>query len=235
MERRSFETPLGEIWLWGEAEAFEAKTPKIVMITGAFAAPETLRALPSLLPNAPVLIGDLPGNNSPEIREHTPAAFSTAYSAVIGRLGELVVVGGQSLGATVALGVRSPNVRHVIALEPLISTDKVALLWPGFRQTLSCATPAHREFLWSAFGIDETSAEPRDHFDALNGLATPTIVLAGDAVGPVPSLLSDRDLDRLRAHPMVRVRVIRGVGHDLTMGASSIVVEVLRRALAVTN
>jgi hypothetical protein len=234
MERRTFETPLGEIWLWGDTAAFEAETPKIVMITGAFAAPTALRVLPSLLPGAAVLLGDVPGNNCPPLSEETPAAYSAAYSSAIGRLGQPVVLSGQSLGGTVALGVRAPNVRHVVALEPFISPEKSAVLWPGFRQTLAQATPRQRAFLWNIFGIDETRSVPRDHFAAVAGLAAPTIVLAGDAVSRVPSLLSEHDLQRLRAHPMVRVRIIAGVGHDLTMGASSVVTEVLKRALAAT-
>jgi hypothetical protein len=74
MKRRRFETPLGEVWLHGSAEALEGHTLAMVVLTGAFAAPQSMRAMPGLLREFPVLIGDIPGNGCPRLISQTVGA-----------------------------------------------------------------------------------------------------------------------------------------------------------------
>jgi pimeloyl-ACP methyl ester carboxylesterase len=237
MERRSFETPLGEIWLWGEAEAFEAKTPTVMVLTGAFAPKGTLRAFPSLLPEAPVLISDLPGYVCPALIHQSVGVFCAAYSTVVQSLQRPVVICGSSLGGTVALGVRTPNLSGVVALDPPMRASALAPMWPEFRKLLrdNPDNQAIRDLLWNVFGLDETRNEERDYFPTLSRLASPTIILAGVFDDPCPSLLSQSDRLRLRAHPMIRFRTILGVGHDIGERATSRIIEGLRELIDPTN
>lgn len=231
MDRRTFETPLGQVWLWGRPDAFADQGPKLVVITSAFATPQSLRILADLLPGSPVLVGDVPGNNCPHLSAQTVEAFSAAYSCAISSLGSPVVLCGNSLGGTIALGVRAPNLRRVVALEPFLSSDWTAKRAMDFRSTLPGGSAEHRNYMRNVFGLDEHTLEPRDHSYQLTGLEVPAIVLVGDAVEPLPSILTEGDQARLRSHPLIRMRYIRGAGHDLPRTASSIVVSTLQSAI----
>jgi hypothetical protein len=234
MERRSFETPLGEIWLWGLPEAFEDARPAIVILTGAFASASRMRRMPSLIPEAPVLVGDIPGNRCPQLALQTIGAYASAYSTAIRALERPVVLCGSSLGAVTALGVQAPNVFAMVALEPVMRTASATALWPILRERLGDEpdNPILREFLWNVFGIDERTHEPRDYFPILDRLSVPTIAMFGSDVATLPTLVSAEDRARFRAHPMVRTRTVSNVGHDIGDGAGSLIVEALREQYA---
>ncbi|MGZ6018722.1 MAG: alpha/beta fold hydrolase [Phenylobacterium sp.] len=234
MEKRTFATPQGEVWLWGEPAAFEGDGLAIVILTGAFAGPTVLRVMAELIPETPLLIGDVPGNNCPRLREQSVDAYRAAYGAAIAGLGRPVTLCGSSLGATIALGVRAPNVRALLALEPVLRGEAAAPLWPGFRGALRDRPQDAdlREMLWNVFGVDETHAEPRDYRAALEDLSVPTTVLAGVFERFPPSLLSYDDRLLLKAHPQVRLRTVLGVGHDIGAGGTSIIVQSLREMSA---
>lgn len=231
MERRAFDTALGEVWLWGEAEAFEDHGLAIVVLTGAFASPSTLRVLADLIPETSMLFGDIPGNHCPPLVQQSVGAFCSAYGAAIEALRRPVVLCGSSLGATAALGIRSPNVRAVLALEPLMRSEAAAPLWPGFRGAL-IARPDDdvlADTLWRVFGVSLSRTEARNYAPVLDGLKRPARVLAGSSMtAAVPTLLSAQDRRTLKAHPMVKFNAVLRVGHDIGNGATGLIVETLR-------
>jgi pimeloyl-ACP methyl ester carboxylesterase len=232
VEKRVFETSLGETWLWGRPEAWASRGRAIVILTGAFAHANAMRVMAELIPDIPVLVGDIPGNNCPRLADQTVAAYREAYTATLAALDRPLTLCGNSLGGTVALGVRAETVQTLLLLEPVTHSLSAAPLWPGFRRALAERPDDAdlREILWKVFGVDETAAEARDYVDALEGLAVPTTVLAGVAVGKVPSLLTLADRAELSAHPRVRLRTVVNVGHDIGAGATSVIVAQLREA-----
>jgi hypothetical protein len=60
-----YATPLGPIWLHGEAPGQADDRPIVLAITGAFAPRDGFDQLAQRLPGAAVLIGHLPGNHCP--------------------------------------------------------------------------------------------------------------------------------------------------------------------------
>jgi pimeloyl-ACP methyl ester carboxylesterase len=82
----------------------------------------------------------------------------------------------------------------------------------------------------------ESAAQPReevrDYGPMLARWAVPATVLVGESVGTVPRLVGEADRARLAANPNVRLHTVVGVGHDITMGATSIVLGAIRRAAA---
>jgi pimeloyl-ACP methyl ester carboxylesterase len=218
VEHRSFDTPLGEIWLWGEAEAFASTETTAVVITGSFAGPRAMRGMPGRLAGMPVLISDLPGNRCPALAVHSIGAYVAAYSAALAALGRPIKLCGVSLGGTVALGVRAPQLTSILALEPVLRAENAAPLWPTFRQILrdNPDDASARQFLWNIFGLDEETSEPRDYFPVLAGLNVPTIVAGGEATCDPPTFLPQDDRARLAAYPEIQVVSIPGAGHTMT-------------------
>ncbi|MGZ6015956.1 MAG: hypothetical protein ACXWKM_09445, partial [Phenylobacterium sp.] len=137
METRAFDTSLGPIWLQGDADAFDGDRPIVVAIAGAFAPPETFDQLALRLPEAAVLIGHIPGNRCPQLVANTPGVFMAAYSAAIAELARPTIVCGASLGGLVALGLRAPNVRGLVLLDPFIRSDGLDHALPNFRAALA--------------------------------------------------------------------------------------------------
>jgi pimeloyl-ACP methyl ester carboxylesterase len=218
LEHRSFETPLGEIWFWGDAEAFKSTETTVVVITGSFAGPQAMRGMPRRLAGMPVLISDLPGNRCPPTAIHSVGAYAAAYSAALEALARPIKLCGVSLGGIVALGVRAPQLKSILALEPVLRAENAAPLWPVFRQMLRDRPndPYVRPFLWNLFGLDETRSEPRDYFPILQGLNVPTIVAGGEATCDPPTFLPQEDRARLAAYPEIQIVDIPDTGHTMT-------------------
>jgi pimeloyl-ACP methyl ester carboxylesterase len=230
MEKKAFRTSLGAVWLWGWPQAFECHDTCIVILTGSFSGPTTMRVMADLLPEVPVLISDLPGNHSPLLSAQSMAAYREAYSAAISQLGRPVVLCGLSLGGTVALGCHATNLRAIVALDPVMRTQNASPLWPGFRQALS-ERPDDRElhdYMWNLFGLGPGITEDRDYFLGTEAREAPAVVLAGSHEGRIPSLLSRDDRVRLKAQPDTRLKTVLGVGHDIGAGATSAIVSTLR-------
>src|SRR5688572_14312696 len=107
-------TSLGEVHFVG---SLEREGPVIVAINGAFGGRDDFRSLDAYFPH-PVLTSQLPGYQCPSLTETSVAAYCRAYDEALASLQRPVVVYGASLGGVVALGLRAPNVRHVVAGDP---------------------------------------------------------------------------------------------------------------------
>jgi pimeloyl-ACP methyl ester carboxylesterase len=240
MERRAFETPLGEVWLHGEPTAFaDSRQPIVLAISGAFVSDAAFDRLPIALPSAAVLISHLPGNHSPPLVTTSVGAFAAAYRAVVQQLGREVIICGSSLGGLVGLAVSAPNLRAVVALDPPFRTAKQWRLIERFRSVeASQLTDFDRLLLWNVFGISETLIEDRNYMAVLQGLRTRALCFLGGlplmpprVTSVDPSMVDEPERAALEAHPLVEVRVLPGVGHNIVAEAGPPVVAALRAAI----
>jgi alpha/beta hydrolase family protein len=227
MERKSFPTPVGEIWLWQDSNSHPPAGPIVVMLNGAFSKLEGMRGLPPLVPDIPILIGHIPGNHCPETSEQAVQTYCAAYSSVVASLDAPVILAGSSLGATIALGIRAPNVKGILALEPVLNTDEMDFFWPSFRRELK-SRPEIGTFLWNVFGLTSDRQERRDYDWILSDLPSPTIAISGNALAPIPSVLSSSDRQRLKQHPRVKLRNAPAAGHNIAVGGANLIIESLR-------
>ena len=223
MRKHAFETPGGEVWLWGDEGALESQRPVVLFINGAFSIerPRSFE-LQAALPAAAVFNAHLPGNHSPPPTAHSVDAYGRAYSAAIDQIGRPAIVMGASVGALTVLSMRSPLIRGLVLLEPFLKSRAAAPLVGAFRERLLAAPQDAelRDFLWTVFGVSETAHENRDYRALADALTLPAIAAFGGARepgpgGPLPSLVDDADREYLRTHPQVRTEVIPGVGHNL--------------------
>ncbi len=239
METRIFQTPLGEIWLQGQAEAFDGERPLIVGITGATAEPEALDRLGDGLPQAAALVGHLPGNHCPPLLSASVGAYAAAYSAALAQLGRPTIICGASVGGLVGMGVRAPNLRGLVALDPPLRTLGLWRTLPRFQAFVRTrATAEERAFFWNVFGVAVDRIEDRDYRPLLDGLSTPTWCIVGGVplmperpLEQDPSLVGEAERALLRAHPAIRVAVAEGVGHNIPGHAPGLVVAALRHLL----
>jgi hypothetical protein len=221
MERRTFDTPLGEIWLWGDWR----DAPYLLVLAGMNADPEAYRGLVGALP-VPVRIGHVPGYNCPRLDVQSVGAFAAAYGHVARALGQPFATLGVSLGATVAMAMRSPDPEAILALEPIVSTGGA---WP-VQELLKPRSTDERDMLWSTFGIAGDRHVDRDYSGVLQAMRRPCRVLLSDeplgAPRPLPrmpSLVGDADRAKLQAHPLISLSIVAGAGHDLGDGASNVI------------
>lgn len=237
MEIRVLETSLGPIWLRGESAALTDKRPVVLVIAGAFSPPEPFTLLQPYVPEAAVLIGHIPGNHCPSLVANTPGAFMAAYSAAIAQLGRPVIVCGASLGGLVALGLRAPQVRGLVVLDPLIRTSGLSYAIPAFRAALRRGPAAHEvDLMWTVFGISATAVEERDYSGVLGALTAPTLCLFGELPTETstlrePSIVNAADRALLAAHPHIETQVAPGAGHHLHIDAAGLVLAAIRRFL----
>lgn len=235
MERRAFETPLGEVWLWGSAQAFDGEKPLVVAIHGAFAAHNPrFSDLEDVLPVS-VVSAWLPGHGSPRLSETSVKAFANAYSVSLAMFARdrTVVVCGESAGALVALAM---GAERVIALDPPLRTEKLWPLIPFFRDRLA-VDPSQADFLWSVFGVDAERVEPRDYRGLLCREAH--IIVGEHPLYPerpmlqgVPSLVDEPERREIAANPGLRLSVALGAGHVIPGNAPDLFVTAIREALA---
>jgi pimeloyl-ACP methyl ester carboxylesterase len=134
-------------------------------------------------------------------------------------------------------------VASVVALDPPLRTGE---LWPLIPNTQAMLTafagsePWRLRFAEAALGIRLDGVEDRDYRWVLDGLAAPAwVVVAGEPLMPVrkgltrmPSLVGEAEREALRRAPGVRLIEAPGAGHDLPGEAGSLVLGVLREALA---
>ncbi len=216
------DTALGRVPVWG---SWSSDRPLVLGIRGAFAERNDLTDLDP--PGCDLALLHLPGFHSPALVVTSIGAFIAAFDEVIRTQfsGRQIVAVGLSVGAIVALGLRSPEIGGVLAVEPFFSTAK---LWPmiEFIQRLlpRDQVSAH---LWAAdiFGISIDGVEDRDYHAVLGRQDRPTLALVGDIpLDPrrelrlLPSFTDEAD------RALLDYRVAAG-GHELPM-------EALREALA---
>lgn len=242
MIAQDFGTPLGPVRLWGEAGAFASQKPLVVAVAGAFAVKHgpLFQLAPFLAPHADLLTGHLPGNHSPALSEVSVEAYARAYSHVLATAlaNRPVVLCGASIGGLVALGVRAPNVRARVVMEPPLSSGK---LWPmlDFLRTRLIQDPELRAFIENVFGVSESASRDIRYEGLLDGLADPTTVIVGATplnpprqVEKLPSLVDEPERQWLAAQPGVRLLVAQGAGHNVPQEATRLLVSELRASLA---
>ena len=236
MESRAFTTPLGEIRLSGEPQAFDGAKPVVLVIKGAFAVEGGPYAnLHLRLPEAAVLLAQLPGHYAPPLAETSIEAFAAAFGHVIRTVfaDRRVVVWGESLGGLVALAIEAPNVRRLL-LDPPLHTGKLWPSAPNFRRIYE-RHPEHRTFLANVLGVTAEGVEDRDY----TGLfGRPARMLIGDvplwpprAFETAPSVLDDADRQFLAGRPEIELTVLPGVGHTLFNHARTAVLDAARALL----
>lgn len=217
------QTRLGPIPLWSPAGALTSAKPVVLTITGAWAEPDDMIKIPSVVgPSWDAALMRLPGNGVPALTETSIAAWARAVSELIDATfhGRPVVVIGVSVGALVALGVRSPWVRRVIALAPPLVMSKLWPLADGLRARWR-DEPAARPFIETVFGVTGQGAEERVYFELFEG-APPADVAVGEA--PLyperrperfPSLVDEPERAWLAARAGVSLHVAPGAGHNI--------------------
>lgn len=236
METRTFTTPIGEIWLTGETDAFDSDRVLVLIIKGAFAREGgRFSDLHELLPEASVLVAQLPGNFCPALAETSVEGFAFAFDHVIATAfpGRKIVILGDSLGGLVALAVAGDVTRLV--LDPPLKLSADWPIMPRLRERF-VAEPAHRDFLSNVFGVTERGIEERD-YTAL--LGRPARVLIGEVTTErpdeaffVPSVVLQPERDLLSRHGEIRLSVVENVGHLIVASRPLLVLQVLKELLA---
>lgn len=210
--------------------------PILLLITGAFAAEDLMDRLQERFPAVDVLRAHLPGNHTPRVMTDAVGVYAAAFGvALAGRFaGRDLVAFGLSVGALVAMGLRSPNLRGIVAVEPPLLLSEA---WPllALRQQ---APPGHDAFLWNVLGIGPTETEERDYRPLLTHLRTPTLALISDPPPPpgtpferMPGLLGPAGREALLTCPYVRVAIAPGIGHNMVKHAQLLIVAAARLAL----
>lgn len=244
MERHSYHTRHGEIWLWGKPEAFAGTGPLALFLLGAFNVevrwPDDAA---ERLTEIAVLSAQLPGNHSPQPDAHSIDAYAAAYAQVLAQLGRPAIIVGNSLGAVTALAIRSPHVRAIVALDPPLRTARLWPLIPAFREKLREAPDDARlaEFLWNVFGVAPETVEDRDYTDLALAVTVPTIVImGGEPLMPerdaaiLPSLLDEPERRRLQGVRLIERWIVNGAGHNIVDGGYSFVLDAVRKLMART-
>jgi len=213
-------TPQGPVWFTGR----DTGRPLLVVVTGAFAAETQFFGMQEHFPAADILRVHLPGNHCPSTSETSVRAFAAAIDgALAARWPDRPLIAvGLSVGGLVALALRSPNLRRLVVVEPVLFTDGV---WP-LELYRSQAPPGGETFVQSIFGVFHDRIEPRDHAWVLDGLTVPTLALVGDsplgeprAFDRMPTLVTTDARARLHDHPAVEVQIVPGAGHNIPRDA----------------
>jgi hypothetical protein len=230
------QTPWGEVWLWGPAPRGR---PLLLIVTGAFADPGTLDHVGRVFPAIDVLRTHIPGNACPVLTETSVAAFAAALSDALRQAVPEAPIGilGLSLGALVSLGVRVPNLRRLLLVEPPLLTEPTWHLAEHYRVAEGSAEAA---LLWEIFGIrDRTVEAARDYSGLLTDLAVPAEVLIGDVpaeprrpMDKAPSFVGPTALALLARHPRISTTIAPGAGHNVPVQAPLVLYDAITRLVA---
>lgn len=205
-------TSRGALSLVGRLQA--SPRPALLVIGGAFAPTLFKHEFVDRYLGATVLVGRLPGMDSPWLSEPGPEGVAAAFDEAVARLLPTapVVVYGISTGCLVSARMKASNIVHQVMEEPFFST---AELWPiveMFRDRIRGLSQPRglQEFLWEFFGLGETSFPGRCHRHLINEISVPTdVVVGGIPLEPErimdgwPSLTSVIDRQLLAANPLV--------------------------------
>jgi pimeloyl-ACP methyl ester carboxylesterase len=224
-----FHTSFGTIPIAGEHN----DRPKVLAINGLGAAPDEMSRLGRLVaPHYDGVVGFLPGDRNPALSETSISAFALAFDEVVDKLGPTVVL-GLSVGALVALGMRSRRILAVVAVDPPLMTAK---LWPLASDLRAGLGTHHRAMVENVMGMTDEGFEGRDYSGLLNGLHRPTDVLVGEdplyperAISRMPSLVDEPERALLAAHPLVTLHVASNAGHNIPAQAPQVLLPLLRR------
>lgn len=219
-------TPFGDVVFRGDLTG----RPVALLIGGAFEAERAYCHVQDYLPGLDALVAHLPGNHCPPLSDWSVRTWAKAYSAALDCLcGPPAVVAGVSTGALVALAMKTS--RLVLAEPPL----RPHLAWP-LQEFRTQGPPDRWPFVSSVFGVYPDRIESRDYSPLLAEVSVPTIALVGgDALGEVrhfeqmPSLVDPLSMADLAAHPMVDLRILPGVGHNVHYKAGRAFVDAIKR------
>lgn len=222
--------------------------PALLCIRGIWAPRDQLNELMHVFPKLDVVIGDIPGMWTRAPVPSTLAAFSRAYDELVAQLlpNRPVVLLGVSTGAVVGLGMKSPQLRRMVVVEPFLSTGNVWPLIANMQERLITNRDApqiemSRRYIFDMFGYSEDSVEDRDFAPLLADLAIPTAAIVGaEPLGeprPIanwPSFADARTRELLSAHPAVQLyEGPPGSGHNLLQSPTGLALaaQLLRHAL----
>ena len=127
---RAVATSYGELAFWSRPEIYDSDKPVVLAIAGMFSPADDLVNLPNdlgLLVDACIM--RMPGGGAPLLNRSDLATVAAAVGEAIAAVfnDRPVMLFGVSIGATVALAVRAPNLARVLAVEPILATGH---LWP---------------------------------------------------------------------------------------------------------
>lgn len=199
--------------------------PTVVVIRGAFAAPDQYWGLEREVPEFDWRFCDLPFLSAVD-------DYIRHFDRLCAEIGGPVLVCGVSLGGVFALALSAPNIVSVAALDPPMRPD---LAWPireAFRARLTLET---RGMLASCFGVYEDGDKAVDHLLLLERGKGPAYVLCGHVpleperpFDVMPSLVDEASFAALRSHPRVWIKRVVGVGHNIADGAASLITGMIR-------
>ena len=240
MERTDVATSLGVIPLWAPAGALTSGKPVVLVITGAWAEANDMMKTPGVVgPAWDAAVMRLPGNGTPWLAETSIEAWAEAVGELIetALAGRAMVLVGLSVGALLALAVRSPQVRRIVAVEPPLVMSK---LWPmaGALAARWREVPEERAFLAAVFGVTgEATREERTWWRLFDGAPPVDMVLGEVPLLPprdlprFPSFVDGPERDGLRTRPRIRVIEVPGAGHNIHVFAPEKLRDVLLEAL----
>jgi|GEM_PF-1439692 len=240
--RSDFPTSFGTVPLWHPPVAPDSTRPALITIAPAFADDEYMTRLPAVLGDAAdVFLMHMPGNHAPVLSGASVGVFAKALGEVLAQAfgSRRVVLFGLGIGAVVALATRSPAIRRVVAVEPLLS---MATLWPQISSLQASvraetATPASRDFIAGVYGVTADGVNDLRHHHLLSGLQAPADVLLGAeplhpprTITRLPSLVGEDDRTLLRELAGTDVRVAPETGHRVPSQAPEFLRQTLLRA-----
>ncbi|WP_337185576.1 alpha/beta hydrolase [Phenylobacterium sp.] len=222
------QTPFGPVWF----RARDTGRPVLLFVSGAFAPVDNVANLQDLIPGADVWRAHLPGNHAPPLIGESVGLFVAAFDAAVrAALGDRpVVAAGNSTGALVAMGLKAPNIRRLVLIEPPLR------ITPGGPFESMRGDPRFNQgaFIDNIFGVGPRESTPRDYSHLLAALGPPAHVLIGGPPEPGaetgPSVVDDLTRADLQSHPRVRLYLVRGAGHQVLPHAPETVAEVMNRA-----
>jgi hypothetical protein len=234
------QTSAGPLSVVGRIHADQPR-PVLLAVLGSFPPRGYLHNLVDRFPGANVLIVNLPGMAGAPWSDATPAELGVGLTEALGALvADLPIVSfASSTGNLVSLGLRLPNIRRRVLVEPFFQTRH---LWPFIANSRErmAANPEHKElanYFRTFFGIGPTSLENRDYRHLLEAITTPSDVVVGQspllpprATEIWPSFTSEEDRAALRANPLVTFHEgPKGTGHNIQSNPAADAV--IRRAL----
>lgn len=206
---------------------------KALVITGMRAPLNAMERIPIVLaPEFGGLVAHLPGHYTPQLSETSLAAFASAFDEVAAAVGASTVM-GMSVGALVALSMRAPSIRTVVAVEPPLETAKLWQLVSTLKATASEHADFYREFL----GFDGHSLNGKTYLHLLDEIERPTAFVVGDKL-PFPARSADLFLSvvdeaqriLMARAPNATLHVAEGAGHAVHRHAAGRLQEVLLAA-----
>jgi hypothetical protein len=177
--------------------------PLWLLIAGLGTPPSVLSLFPE---DAPLAQFGLPAFGGPTLADYSAEAISDAFDqALAARFPDReILILGLSFGAVLALGMKSPQVTRLVAVEPFLSSDRPALA-DMIRNGMLPKRADLQAFFADAFGYDASGVTPRTY-----GIATPAAVyvVAGDGTAipgdaSLPSLCTPEDRTALEARGAV--------------------------------